>query len=232
MGRGADTVQLYALAESLYLSGRLSYPRTAAPGYWPETQAILVDRAFLRSTQLLPPSLPLSAPHEALWATGPVLLDTHPDMLSAPDAVLASVMAAAWVSQGIVPPEDLPAPPAPAMGIDARLVDWQAREGLGRPSTWAQRAMAFCEKGWATPEGTLTPEGARVHQKVPELLRDADFSRAIEAHIAEKAAEGWDAPAIVRSAFARFSPDLAPLRPQLCNGSLNRLGRQFDYFGF
>ncbi|MDA8120873.1 MAG: hypothetical protein M0Z85_12740 [Gammaproteobacteria bacterium] len=48
------------------------------------------------------------------------------------------------------------------------------------------------ERGWVTPEGTLTPEGARVHQKVPELLRDAAFSRAIEAHkhIAEKAAEG------------------------------------------
>ena len=233
MGRGADTGQRYALAESLYLSGHLSYPRTAAQGYWPETQAILVDRAPLRSTQPLPLSLPLSAPHEALWATGPILLDTHPDMLSAPDAVLASVMAAAWVSQGIVPPEDMPAPPAPATGIDARLVDWQAREGLGRPSTWAQRAMAFCERGWATPEGALAPEGARVHQKVPEPLRDAAFSRAIEAHIADKAAEGWDALAIVRSAFARFSPDLVPPPSHLCDRSVNHdVGRSGHAVGY
>ena len=70
--------------------------------------------------------------------------------------------------------------------------------------------MAFYERGWATPEGTLTPEGERVHQKVPELLRDAAFSRTIEAHIAERAAEGWGAAAIVRSAFTRFSSDLAP----------------------
>ena len=208
MGRGGDTGQRYALAESLYLSGRLSYPRTAAQAYWPETQAILVDRAPGRSGQSLPPPLPLSVPHEALWATGPVLLDTCPDMLSAPDAVLASVMAAAWVSQGIVSPEDMPAPPAVATGIDARLVDWQACEGLGRPSTWAQRAMAFCERGWVMPEGTLTPEGVRVHQKIPDLLRDAAFSRAIEAHIAEKAAAGWDARAIVMSAFVRFNSDL------------------------
>ena len=147
-------------------------------------------------------------------------------MLSAPDAVLASVMAAAWVSQGIAAPEDLPAPPMAATGIDARLVDWQAREGLGRPSTWAQRAMAFCERGWVTPEGTLTPEGMRVHQKIPDLLRDADFSRAIEMHIAEKAAEGWDARAIVMSAFARFSPDLVPSPPYLCDCALNHdIGR-------
>ncbi len=141
-------------------------------------------------------------------------------------------MAAAWVSQGIVPPEDMPAPPAPATGIYARLVNWQAREGLGRPSTWVQRAMAFCEKGWATPQGTLTPEGVRVHQKVPELLRDAAFSRAIEAHIAEKAAEGWDALAIVRSAFARFSPDLVPpplrLRDRAVGSGLSGRSRIVD----
>ena len=222
MGRGADTGQRYALAESLYLSGRLSYPRTAAQGYWPETQAILVDRAPTRSAQSLPPSLPLSVPHEALWATGPVLLDTCPDMLSAPDAVLASVMAAAWVSQGIVSPEDLPAPPTAATGIDARLVDWQAREGLGRPSTWGQRAMMFCQRGWVTPEGALTPKGLRVYQQVPDLLRNAAFSRAIESHIAERAAAGWDARAIVMSAFARFSPDLAPPPSQLCDRALNQ----------
>jgi hypothetical protein len=74
---------------------------------------------------------------------------------------------------------------------------------------------------WATPEGTLTPEGVRVHQKVPGLLRDASFSRAIEAHIAEKAAEGWDAPAIVRSAFARFSPDLVSPHSRLCDRAMN-----------
>ena len=221
MGRGVDTGQRYALAESLYLSGRLSYPRTAAQGYWPETQAILVDRAPTRSPQSLPPSLSLSLPHEALCATEPVLLDTSPDMLSAPDAVLASVMAAAWASQGIVPAEDLPAPPTAAIGIDARLVDWQAREGLGRPSTWSQRAMAFWERGWVTPEGTLTPEGVRVHQKIPDLLRDADFSHAVEAHIAEKAAEGWDARAIVMSAFARFSPDLVPPSLHLWDRAVN-----------
>ena len=209
MGRGTDTGQRYDLAESLYLGGRLSYPRTAAQGYWPETQAILIDRASGRPAQSLPPSLPLSMPHEALWATGPVLLDTSPDMLSAPDAVLASVMAAAWVSQGIVLPEELPAPPTAATGIDARLVDWQAREGLGRPSTWGQRAMTFCQRGWVTPEGTLTPKGRRVYQQVPDLLRDAAFSRAIESHVAEKAAEGWDARAIVMSAFARLSLDFA-----------------------
>ena len=222
MGRGADTDQRYNLAESLYLSGRLSYPRTAAQSYWPETQAILADRAPARSARSLPLSLPLSMPHEALWATGPVLLDTSPDMLSAPDAVLVSVMAAAWVSQGIVSPEDLPAPPTAATGIDARLVDWQARESLGRPSTWSQRAMMFCQRGWVTPEGTLTPEGVRVHQKVPDLLRDAAFSRAIETHIAEKAAEGWDARAIVMSAFARFSPDLAPPLLRLCDRGLGQ----------
>ena len=220
MGRGTDTGQRYDLAESLYLSGRLSYPRTAAQAYWPETQAILVDRAPTRSTQSLSSSLPLSVPHEALWATGPVLLDTSPDMLSAPDAVLASVMAAAWVSQGIVLPEDVPAPPTAATGIDARLVDWQAREGLGRPSTWGQRAMMFCQRGWVTPEGTLTPKGRRVYQRVPDLLRDAAFSRAIEAHIAEKAAEGWDAPVIVMSAVARFSPDIVPPPSRLSDRAL------------
>ena len=144
-----------------------------------------------------------------------------PTGFSAPDAVLMSIMAAAWVSQDIIPPEDMPAPPAAAMGIDARLVDWQAREGLGRPSTWAQRATAFCARGGVTPEGALAPEGARVHQKVPEPLRDAAFSRAIEAHIAEKAAEGWDARAIVRSAFTRFSPDLVPPPPYLCDRAVD-----------
>ena len=63
---------------------------------------------------------------------------------------------------------------------------------------------------WATPEGILTPEVTRVHQKVPELLRDAAFSRASEAHIAKKAAEGWGARALAMSAFVRFSPDLVP----------------------
>ena len=82
--------------------------------------------------------------------------------------------------------------------------------------------MMFCQRGWVTPEGTLTPEGVRVHQKVPDLLRDAAFSRAIETHIAEKAAEGWDARAIVMSAFARFSPDLAPPLLRLCDRGLGQ----------
>lgn len=129
VGRGTNTGQRYALAEPLYLSGRLSYLRTATQGYWPETPTIPVDRAARAPT--LPPSLPLSAPHEALWVMGRYCSIPIPTGFSAPDAVLMSVMAAAWVSQRIIPPEDMPAPPAAAMGIDARLVDWQAREGLG-----------------------------------------------------------------------------------------------------
>ena len=151
VGRGTNTGQRYALAEPLYLSGRLSYLRTATQGYWPETPTIPVDRAARAPT--LPPSLPLSAPHEALWVMGRYCSIPIPTGFSAPDAVLMSVMAAAWVSQDIIPPEDMPAPPAAAMGIDARLVDWQAREGLGRPSTSAQWAMAFYERRWATPAG-------------------------------------------------------------------------------
>ncbi len=45
VGRGTNTGQRYALAEPLYLSGRLSYLRTATQGYWPETPTIPVDHA-------------------------------------------------------------------------------------------------------------------------------------------------------------------------------------------
>ena len=226
MGRGKSVEQRYGLAESLYLGGRLSYPRTAAKGYWVETQTILQERAGNELVANLPPPLSQAAPHEALWATGPVFAESALEMLSLPEAVLASVMVAAWISQGLLRPGDLPTPPAIAMDMDARLVDWQARESLGRPSTWAQRATAFCRRQWIGADGVLTPDGRRAHRQVPEHLRDAAFSRAIEAHIAEKAAVGWDAPAIVADAVTRFTLDLAALSlsPRLAERRRGKVG--------
>lgn len=230
MDRDRNVEARYNRAESLYLNGRLSYPRTAAQAFWPATCGVMAGAApllpggsvHLRQSLLLP----LSAPHEALHATQAAeyaaLASVDHDesvpleQLSANDALLTAVQAAALVSLDLLAADQVVEPPAPSPSPEAWIVDWQFRERLGRPSTWARRATRVATSGWLAPNApvlNLSPDGHRALARAPDFMRSPDLSRLIEDHIAAEALRGASAEAIVASLQDRLG-DLLPEVPQ------------------
>ncbi len=232
MDRGPDVEGLYRRAEALYLDGKLSYPRTGATAFWPETCRTISQVAPGRRIPATPHQslvLPLSAPHEALHAAEVaewtfMALSSHDDSqpierLSTNDAILVSAQAAALVSLGLVAPDQVIEPPDPARHPGAWIVDWQFREGLGRPSTWARRAARVVQSGWLIPDQlALTIDGRRALTRAPDFLRDPALSRQIENHIAIEAARGLSAEEIVDSLRDRLGRDILPEVPQGLRG--------------
>lgn len=231
MDRDRNVEARYNRAEALYLNGRLSYPRTAAQAFWPATCGAIAGATPILSGETVLPRqssllLPLSAPHEALHATQAAEYaalasiehdDSVPlDQVSANDALLTAVQAAALVSLGFLASDEVIEPPAPSVSAEAWIVDWQFRERLGRPSTWARRATRVAASGWIDrhhPMLGLSREGQRALARAPAFMRSPDLSRLIEDHIATEALRGSSPEAIVASLQDRLG-DLLPEVPQ------------------
>ena len=109
---------------------------------------------------------------------GPVLLDTHPDRLFSARRSLDVRYGGRLGLAAHNPAGRHAGATCGGHGYRRPARGLAGPRGFGRPSTSAQRAMAFYERRWATPAGALT-RGVRIHHNAPSPTRGQPWAASV-----------------------------------------------------
>ena len=208
------------MAENLYLSGQMSYPRTDAHDYSEDVTQSLKELAIRLGIERRRAEREAREiddrffhPHNALYALGHIEIDNDVSGRTGSGEALRISVARASLSAVGVSPVELWGKFTGADDMESKLVRMQSKFSLGRPSTWAGRAQSLVDKDLVDEKG-LTEQGRISLRHAPEFLRSSALPSEIERFLTERAREGKTAPEIVSeatNAFPFFSlPDQWP----------------------
>lgn len=214
--------------QSLYVAGKVGYPRTAGRVLSASASAIAARQAarlgFGRFGRIEVAGERVEVGHAAVSLTAEGWAEAHvltPAGFS--EGVAARLLAligradlgTALVRSGrpveaVAPVEARALMPGagqwetlPAQHVrssEAALVGRLVEEQLGRPSTWAGQAERMVAKGWIGADGRLTADGARVLAAAPVAMTTGEACRALEEVMRGSAAQ-QAVPAAVEDAL-------------------------------
>lgn len=201
-----STPERYQTALLLYGQGRLTYPATQGTSYTQNQIEALIARAAgsgWDSTEIRLPT-PVSKGYEALWSSE--AMNTPGPHADLADILLYAVDQAALSALGLRSPRECQA----ASGINAQLIDIQARYRLGSPADWVPRLSRLVSYDELVgPDGTLTAAGRFTLAAAPAFLQTPGAFEALSRHLEDGAQAGLPAPAIVASVLETF-PAIRP----------------------